>query len=114
MPPVSTHKSTRIKAVLAFIALAAAPLLHAGTVTLTLDSVFAPPDYAFYSYTDTNGAAQNNIPVAPYITNLNGSGYNNSVAYTFCFDFNSPTNVGTAYSGTFEVFTDTAAWKQPT
>lgn len=109
MPTVFTNKNALIRAVIAFAATAAAPLMHGGTVVLTLDGMFSSPDYAFYSYTDVYGAAQNNIPVAPYITYLNGSGYNNSLAYTFCYDFNSPTNVGTAYSGTFENFTGTAA-----
>lgn len=108
MPHVFTKKNTSIKAVLAFVAAAAAPLMHAGTVVLTLDGMFSAPDYAFYNYTDISGAAQDDIPVAPYITYLNGSGYTNSLAYTFCYDFNSPTDVGTPYSGTFEVFTDTA------
>lgn len=108
MPVAFSNKNTLAKAVLVIVATAAAPQMHAGTIVLTLDSVFSAPDYAFYNYTDTSGAAQTNIPVAPYITNLNGPGYNNSLAYTFCYDFNSPTNVGTAYSGTFETFTDTA------
>ncbi len=83
---------------------------HAGNVSvdLFLDGNFATPDYAFYSYTDTSGQAQDDIPVAPYITYLNGSGYDNTLAFTFCYDFNSPTDVGTEYPGTLETLTDTA------
>jgi hypothetical protein len=83
-------------------------LAHAATVNITLDSNFAAPDYAFYTYTDTTGATQSNIPVAPYITYLNGGAYSNTEAYTICYDFNSPTNVGTSYPGSFVVNTDTA------
>lgn len=78
------------------------------TVFLTLDGNFSSPDYAFFSYTDTSGVQHNSIPVGPYITYLNGGGFNNSLAYTFCYDFDSPTDVGTAYPGTLEVRTDTA------
>lgn len=78
------------------------------TVFLTLDGNFSTPDYAFYSYTDTSNVQHGSIPVGPYITSLSGSGFDNTLAYTFCYDFNSPTNVGTAYSGTLEVRTDTA------
>lgn len=83
-------------------------IAHADTIMLTLDGNFSSPDYAFYSYTDTSGAAQGSIPVGPYITYLNGTGYNNTQVSTFCYDFNSPTDVGTAYSGTLMTFTDTA------
>ncbi|HUK18811.1 MAG TPA: hypothetical protein VLW65_20465 [Bryobacteraceae bacterium] len=81
---------------------------RADTVLLTLDGNLSSPDYAFYSYTDTAGAAQNSIPVSPYITYLNGAGYNDSLVWTFCYDFYSPTNVGEAFPGTLAVFTDTA------
>jgi hypothetical protein len=78
------------------------------TVFLTLDGNFSSPDYAFYSYTDTSNVQHSSIPIGPYITYLSGSGFDNSLAYTFCYDFNSPTNVGTVYAGTLEVRTDTA------
>jgi hypothetical protein len=81
---------------------------HADTILLTLDSNFAPPDYEFYSYTSTSGTAENNIPISPYITYLSGGPYNKTQVYSFCYDFNSPTNVGTAYSGSFVTATDTA------
>lgn len=99
----------RTKFVLAPICLLLAPLMHANTITLTLDGTFSPPDYEFYSYTDTTGTVQNNIPIDPYITYLNGSTYNNSLAYTFCFDFFSPTDIGTPYDGTFATPTDFAS-----
>ena len=76
---------------------------------LTLDGNFSSPDYAFYSYTDTSNVQHGSIPVGPYITYLNGDGFNNTLAYTFCYDFNSPTDVGTAYPGILEVRTDTAS-----
>ena len=85
-----------------------APWSRATTVNITLDGNLAAPDYAFYSYTDTQGEAQNAIPIAPYITYLSGAGYNNTLVYTICYDINSPTNVGTSYSGQFAVLTDTA------
>jgi hypothetical protein len=78
------------------------------TVFLTLDGHFASPDYAFYTYTDTSNVQHSSIPVGPYITSLNGNGFDNTLAYTFCYDFDSPTNVGTVYPGTLEVRTDTA------
>ena len=81
---------------------------HADTVLLTLDGNFAAPDYAFYSYTDTAGDPQNALPISPYITYLNGDGYSNTLVYTFCYDLNSPTPVGTAFPGSFQIFTDTA------
>ncbi|MGO9255976.1 MAG: PEP-CTERM sorting domain-containing protein [Bryobacteraceae bacterium] len=91
------------------LCLALSTAAHAGAIVdLTLDSNFASPDYAFYSYTSTTGQAEDNIPVDPYITYLNGDGYNDLLVYSFCFDFNSPTDVGTTYPGSFEVATDTA------
>jgi hypothetical protein len=90
------------------LCLALSTAAHAGAIVdLTLDGNFYS-DYAFYSYTSTSGQAEDSIPVAPYITYLNGDGYDNLLVYTFCYDFNSPTNVGTSYPGSFEVFTDTA------
>ena len=82
-------------------------IASADTVLLTLDPNF-PTDYEFYSYTDTAGQAQSDIPVAPYITTLSGGSYNNALAYTFCYDLESPTSVGSAYPGTLEFLTDTA------
>ena len=90
------------------LCLAFSSVAQAGTIGLTLDGNFAAPDYAFYSYTDIYGQAQNDIPVGPYITYLNGGPYNNTLAYTFCYDFFSPTDVGTEYFGTMETLTDTA------
>src|SRR5690348_16078187 len=94
--------------VLAVSGLLFAQGLRADTIIFTLDGNFAPPDYLFYSYTDTSGQAQNDIPVSPYITTVNGGIYQNTIAYTFCFDFNSPTNIATPYSGSFQRPTDTA------
>ena len=66
------------------LCLALSTVAHAGTIVdLTLDGDFAPPDYVFYSYTDMSGQQQNNIPVDPYITYLNGPGYDNTLVYTF-------------------------------
>jgi PEP-CTERM motif len=76
-------------------------------LSLTLDPDF-PGDYAFYSYTSTGGQAESNIPVDPYIAYLTGGSYNNTAFWSFCFDFNSPTTVGQAYSGSFETFTDSS------
>ena len=89
--------------------LALSTIAHAGNISvdLTLDGNFYT-DYTFYNYTSTTGQAENNIPVAPYITYLNGSGYDNAIAYTFCYDFNSPTDVGVEYPGTLETLTDPA------
>jgi PEP-CTERM motif len=89
--------------------LALSTAAQAGTIGLELDGNFSTPDYAFYNYTDVYGQAQDGIPVDPYITYLTGGGYNNTLVYTFCYDFNSPTDVGTEYSGTFETLTDTAS-----
>lgn len=83
-------------------------LAHASTAYVTLDSNFSTPDYDFYTYTDIYGKVHDSIPVGPYITYLNGDGFNNTLVYTFCYDFNSPTNVGTQYSGSFATPTDTA------
>jgi hypothetical protein len=100
---------TSAKFLLGTFCLAASTLAYAdSTAFLTLDGNFASPDYAFYSYTDTSNVQHSSIPVGPYITYLNGSGFDNTLAYTFCYDFDSPTNVGKAYPGTLEVRTDTA------
>jgi PEP-CTERM motif len=93
--------------VIAALGLILCSVASADTILLTLDKNFYS-DYAFYSYVDTSGAANNSIPVSPYITTLNGGPYSSTLAYTFCYDFNSPTDVGVAYSGTLEVLTDTA------
>lgn len=82
--------------------LALPALARAGSVTLTLDSHFSSPDYAFYNYTDTAGAAQNSIPVSPYIAVLNGDGYFNESVLVICYDMNAETYVGQAYSGSIE------------
>lgn len=89
-----------------FLSLAFAHPAGAATVNITLDGNYAAPDYAFYTYTDTSGTVHTSIPVAPYMTTLNGGSYNNTPAYTICYDFDSPTNVGTSYAGTFQVLTD--------
>ena len=100
---------TILKLAFGALCLALSTAAHAGAIVdVTLDSNFAAPDYSFYSYTSTSGEAENNIPVDPYITYLNGGGYDNTLVYSFCFDFNSPTYVGTSYPGTFEVLTDPA------
>jgi hypothetical protein len=83
------------------------PAARADTINLTLDGNFSSPDYSWYTYTDTAGASQTD-PVGPYITYLSGGAYSNTLAYTFCYDINSETDVGTSYSGQFEVLTDTA------
>jgi hypothetical protein len=83
-------------------------IARADTILLTLDGNLSAPDYAFYSYTDTSGHAQDNIPISPYITYLSGGVYNNTPVYSFCYDFNSPTDVGNPYPGVFELFTDPA------
>jgi hypothetical protein len=80
--------------------LAMPSIVHASTVYITLDSNFAPPDYQFYTYTDTDGVVQSNIPVGPYMASASGDGYNNSNVFVWCYDFNNPTYVGTQYSGT--------------
>jgi hypothetical protein len=98
-----------IKLALATLCLALSTVAYADSVVLTLDGNFAPPDYAFYSYTDTSGVVQDLLPVGPYITYFSGSGYNNTLVYAFCYDFNSPTNVGTPYSGSLEVLTSNTA-----
>ena len=91
------------------LCLALATAAHAGAIVdLTLDGNFAPPDYVFYSYTDTSGQQQNNVPIGPYLSYATGPGFDNTLVYTFCYDFNSPTYVGTAYEGSFQQLTDPA------
>jgi hypothetical protein len=87
------------KITLGAICLALSMIAHADTVTLTLDSHFSTPDYAFYTYTDTKGVVQSNVPVGPYIATLNGGGYNNASVLVFCYDKNADTYVGQAYPG---------------
>jgi hypothetical protein len=77
-------------------------LAHADSVTITLDPHFSSPDYAFYTYTDTAGVVQSNVPVGPYIAVLNGDGYLNQTVLVFCYDMNAETYVGQAYSGSTE------------
>jgi hypothetical protein len=96
--------NTARKLALLTICLALATAAHASTV-LTLDSNFSAPDYAFFSYTDTSGGVHSNIPIDPYIATITGGGYNNSAILAFCYDYNSETFVGTAYSGTVEPIT---------
>ena len=76
-------------------------------VNLTLDGNFSSPDYSWYTYTDTAGQ-QETDPVGPYITYLTGGVYNDALAYTFCYDINSETDVGVSYAGQFETPTDAA------
>jgi hypothetical protein len=64
---------------------------------VVLDPNWGTPDYAYYTYTDIYGGVQANIPVSPYIATLNGA-----PVYLVCYDFNSPTEIGTPYSGTVE------------
>jgi hypothetical protein len=90
---------------LAAICLALSAAAHADSVTITLDSHFSSPDYAFYTYTDTAGAVQSNVPVGPYMATLNGGGYNNVAVMVFCYDMKAETNVGTAYTGSVEPVT---------
>src|ERR1035438_4708309 len=78
---------------------------HASDV-LTLDGNLAPPDYSFYTYTDIYGVTHNSIPIGPYIANLNGDGYNNAAVLVFCYDYASPTPVGTPFSGSLVPVTD--------
>jgi hypothetical protein len=87
------------------VCLALSALAHADGVTITLDPNFSAPDYAFYTYTDTAGVVQSNIPVGPYMATLNGDGYNNTAVLVFCYDMASETNVGTLFSGAVEPVT---------
>src|ERR1019366_2505056 len=80
----------------------------ASTMSVTLSSAY-PSAYSFYSYTATDGSAQNNIPVAPYLATLNQTGvFNNQTAYVICYDLNNPSNIGQAYTGHLAYNTDTA------
>jgi hypothetical protein len=85
------------------VCLALSVLAHADGITLVLDSNWS--DYALYSYTDTSGVLQSNIPVGPYMATLNGDGYNNTPVLLFCYDMNADTNVGTPFTGTEEPVT---------
>jgi hypothetical protein len=67
---------------------------------VVLDPNWGTPDYAYYTYTDIYGGVQGNIPVSPYIATMDGA-----PVYLVCYDFNSPTNIGTPYSGTVEPVT---------
>ena len=77
-----------------------------GTISLTLYSPLSYPPYFDYSWTDSYGSYTE--PVSPYEATLSGGGYSNLQVLAICYDFNSPTNVGAAYTGTFELPTDTA------
>jgi len=103
--------SSKIVTKLAFgaICLALSAAAHADTVTITLDPNLAAPDYAYYTYTDTAGVAQNQIPVGPYMATLNGGGYNNVPVLVFCYDMDAATDVGTAYPGSVKPVTDLSA-----
>jgi hypothetical protein len=67
---------------------------------VVLDPNWGTPDYAYYTYTDIYGGVQADIPVSPYIATMDGA-----PVYLVCYDFNSPTNIGTPYSGTVEQVT---------
>jgi hypothetical protein len=94
-----------IKITLGIVWLALSALAHADSITLTLYSPLAAPEYAFYTYTDTAGVVQSNVPVGPYIAVLNGGGYFNQSILVFCYDMNAETYVGQAYSGSVEPIT---------
>jgi len=66
-----------------------------GPVTLTFDGNWS--DYALYNYP---GELDTNIPVAPYVASVTGGGYDDPSVWMFCYDINSPTNIGTPYTGT--------------
>jgi len=70
-------------------------------VTLTLDGNWG--DYTEYSW--SSGGNTYSEAAGPYIAYLNGGGYNNVAVLVMCYDMNSPTGVGTAYSGTVEPLT---------
>lgn len=95
---------------LGVICLVLATAAHADTVTLTLDSNY-PADYAFYTWTDIYGVKQTE-PVSPYLATLNGGGYNNQAVLVFCYDLNSPTDIGTAYPGSVQPVTSFNAQTQ--
>jgi hypothetical protein len=82
---------------------------QADTISLTLNPQF-PSAYSFYSYTATDGSAQD-VPVAPYLTTLSDTDglFNNTPVLTICNDLNNPTNVGEVYTGHFAYNTDTAS-----
>lgn len=87
------------KITLGAICLVLSMIAHADSVTLTLDSHFSTPDYAFYSYTDIYGASHTNVPVGPYIATFNGGGYVDQSVLVFCYDMQADTYVGTNYTG---------------
>ena len=107
MNATGTRRLTLLpKLMLGMMCLAAFSAAYAGpVVTLTLDSNY-PADYTFYDYTDIYGT-EHNVPVAPYIAYLNGGGYDNTMVYAFCYDFNSPTESGVPYQGSFSDPSDT-------
>jgi hypothetical protein len=77
-----------------------------GTVSLTLYAPLSYPPYFSYSWTDSYGSYTE--PVSPYEATLSGGGYTNLQVLAICYDYHSPTNVGTPYTGSFETPTDTA------
>jgi len=97
---VSTNKLALVALCLALF-----PVAHASTVLLTLDANFNT-DYAFYNFTDIYGVQHSSVPIGPYIANVTGGGYNNTPVYLFCYDYFSPTNVGTQYSGSITPVVD--------
>jgi hypothetical protein len=83
-----------VKIALGTICLALSTVAHADVVTLTLDADWSK--YNFYNY---DGERESNIPIGPYRATVDGGGYTNTPVLVFCYDFNSPTNIGTAYPG---------------
>lgn len=82
---------------------------HADTVSLTLNADY-PSAYTFYSYTATDGSAQD-APVAPYLATLTDTDglFKNTPVSAICYDINNPTDVGTVYTGHFAYYTDLAS-----
>ncbi|MBV9669507.1 MAG: PEP-CTERM sorting domain-containing protein [Acidobacteriales bacterium] len=91
-----------IRIATSFLALAGAaiagPINIPGTVNLNPN--LSSPTYVFYSFTDTSGTYQANIPVGPYPSSITVNGTVYSGALT-CYDINNPTYVGANYTGQF-------------
>ena len=98
MPMVLTRNfksRMSVKIALGTIFLALSTVAHADVdVTLTLDADWSK--YLFYNY---DGAPEPNIPVGPYRATVSGGTYTNTPVLVFCYDFFSPTNIGTTYDG---------------